>query len=45
MGHVNLLLGSRYQAFNGDFASRVSTGGYATDPAYRNKLTQIYNEI
>ena len=45
IGHVNLLLGSRYQAFNGDFASRVSAGGYATDPAYRNKLTQIYNDI
>ena len=45
IGHVNLLLGSRYQAFNGDFASRVSAGGYATVPGYRNKLTQIYNDI
>lgn len=45
LGHVNLLLGSRYQAFNGDFASRVVSGGYATDPSYKSKLTSIYNDI
>ena len=43
--HVNLLLGSRYQAFNGDFANRVASGGYASDLSYKNKLTRIYNEI
>ena len=43
---INLLSGQRYQAFTGDpsqFYSRVKDGGYATDPNYVAKLTNIYN--
>ena len=43
---INLLSGQRYQAFTGDpsqFYSRVKAGGYATDPNYVAKLTNIYN--
>ena len=43
---INLLSGKRYQAFTGDpsqFYSRVKEGGYATDPNYAAKLTNIYN--
>ena len=43
---ISLLSGKRYQAFTGDpsqFYSRVKAGGYATDPNYVAKLTNIYN--
>ena len=43
---ISLLSGKRYQAFTGDpsqFYSRVKVGGYATDPNYVEKLTNIYN--
>ena len=43
---IDLLSGKRYQAFTGDpskFYSRVKAGGYATDPNYVAKLTNIYN--
>ena len=43
---INLLSGQRYQAFTGDpsqFYSRVKDGGYATDPNYVAKLTNMYN--
>ena len=43
---ISLLSGKRYQAFTGDpsqFYSRVKDGGYATDPNYVAKLTNIYN--
>ena len=43
---ISLLSGKRYQAFTGDpsqFYSRVKDGGYATDPNYVEKLTNIYN--
>ena len=38
---VNLLNGKRYKAFDGeleDFSRRVSSGGYATDPRYKEIL-------
>ena len=40
------LNGKRYQAFIGDpsqFYHRVKAGGYATDPDYVAKLTNMYN--
>ena len=43
---IDLLSGKRYQAFTGDpskFYSRVKAGGYATDPDYVAKLTNVYN--
>ena len=43
---ISLLSGKRYQAFTGDpsqFYSRVKDGGYATDPNYVAKLTNMYN--
>ena len=43
---ISLLSGQRYQAFTGDpsqFYSRVKAGGYATDPNYVAKLTNMYN--
>ena len=43
---ISLLSGKRYQAFTGDpsqFYSRVKNGGYATDPDYVAKLTNMYN--
>lgn len=43
---IDLLSGKRYQAFTGDpsqFYHRVKVGGYATDPDYVAKLTNIYN--
>ena len=43
---ISLLSGKRYQAFTGDpsqFYSRVKAGGYATDPNYVAKLTNMYN--
>ena len=43
---IDLLSGRRYRAFTGDpsqFYSRIKAGGYATDPNYVAKLTNIYN--
>ena len=43
---IDLLNGKRYQAFTGDpsqFYHRVKAGGYATDPDYVAKLTNMYN--
>ena len=43
---IDLLNGKRYQAFIGDpsqFYHRVKAGGYATDPDYVAKLTNMYN--
>ena len=43
---INLLSGKRYQAFTGDptqFYHRIKAGGYATDPNYVAKLTNMYN--
>ena len=43
---INLLDGKRYQAFTGDpsqFYHRIKAGGYATDPNYVAKLTNMYN--
>ena len=43
---IDLLNGKRYQAFIGDpsqFYHRVKAGGYATDPNYVAKLTNMYN--
>ena len=43
---IDLLNGKRYQAFTGDptqFYHRIKAGGYATDPNYVAKLTNIYN--
>lgn len=43
---ISLLSGKRYQAFIGDptqFYHRIKAGGYATDPNYVAKLTNIYN--
>ena len=43
---ISLLSGKRYQAFTGDptqFYYRIKAGGYATDPNYVAKLTNIYN--
>ena len=45
---ISLLSGKRYQAFTGDpsqFYSRVKAGGYATDPNYVAKLTNMYNSL
>ena len=43
---ISLLGGKRYQAFTGDpsqFYHRIKAGGYATDPNYVAKLTNVYN--
>ena len=43
---ISLLSGKRYQAFTGDpaqFYYRIKAGGYATDPNYVAKLTNMYN--
>lgn len=43
---IDLLSGKKYQAFTGDpsqFYHRVKAGGYATDPDYVAKLTNMYN--
>lgn len=45
---VSLLSGDRYKAFIGDitkFYDRVAAGGYATDPNYVSKLTNMYNSF
>ena len=42
---VNLLKGDRYRAFTGPierFYERVKAGGYATDPNYVSKLTEVH---
>lgn len=43
--HVSLLNNKRYNAFTGDFIDRVVEGGYATDPKYRQALSNVYNQI
>lgn len=43
--HVSLLNDKRYNAFTGDFIDRVVKGGYATDPKYRQALSNVYNQI
>ena len=43
---ISLLGGKRYQAFTGDpsqFYHRIKARGYATDPNYVAKLTNVYN--
>lgn len=43
---ISLLSGKRYQAFTGDptqFYHRIKAGGYAADPNYVAKLTNMYN--
>lgn len=45
---IDLLNGKRYRAFTGDpnqFYNRVKAGGYATDPNYVTKLTNVYKGI
>lgn len=45
---VNLLNGKRYKAFDGsleDFSRRVSAGGYATDPRYKEVLDRVIRSI
>lgn len=45
---VNLLNGKRYKAFDGgleDFSRRVSVGGYATDPKYKDVLDRIIRSV
>ena len=45
---VNLLNGSRYRAFDGgleDFSRRVSAGGYATDPRYKEVLDRVIRSV
>ena len=45
---VNLLNGKRYKAFSGsvsDFSTRVSKGGYATDPRYKDVLDKVIKSV
>lgn len=45
---VNLLNGKRYKAFDGgleDFSRRVSAGGYATDPKYKEVLDRVIRSV
>ena len=45
---VNLLNSKRYKAFDGgleDFSRRVSAGGYATDPRYKNVLDKVIKSV
>ena len=45
---VNLLDGNRYRAFDGgldDFSRRVSVGGYATDPRYKDALDRVIRSV
>lgn len=45
---VNLLDGKRYKAFDGgleDFSRRVSIGGYATDPRYKEALDRVIRSV
>lgn len=45
---INLLNGKRYKAFDGgleDFSRRVSAGGYATDPRYKEVLDRVIRSI
>lgn len=45
---VNLLNGKRYKAFDGgleDFSRRVSVGGYATDPKYKDVLDKVIRSV
>lgn len=45
---VNLLNNNRYRAFDGDvsdFSRRVASGGYATDPRYREILDKVIKSV
>ena len=45
---VNLLNSKRYKAFDGeleDFSRRVSSGGYATDPRYKEILDKVIKSV
>ena len=45
---VNLLNNNRYRAFDGDvsdFSRRVASGGYATDPRYREILDKVIRNV
>lgn len=45
---VNLLNSKRYKAFDGgleDFSRRVSAGGYATDPRYKEVLDKVIRNV
>lgn len=45
---VNLLNSKRYKAFDGgleDFSRRVSAGGYATDPKYKDVLDKVIRSV
>lgn len=45
---VDLLNNKRYRAFSGDvseFSSRVSHGGYATDPRYKEVLEKVIKSV
>lgn len=45
---VNLLNSKRYKAFDGgleDFSRRVSVGGYATDPKYKEVLDKVIRNV
>ena len=45
---VNLLNNNRYRAFDGDvsdFSRRVDSGGYATDPRYREILDKVIKSV
>ena len=45
---VDLLNGKRYKAFDGgleDFSRRVSSGGYATDPRYKEILDKVIKSV
>lgn len=45
---VNLLDGKKYKAFDGgleDFSRRISAGGYATDPRYKEVLNRVIKSV
>lgn len=45
---INLLNSKRYKAFDGgleDFSRRVSAGGYATDPKYKDVLDKVIRSV
>lgn len=45
---VNLLNSKRYKAFDGgleDFSRRVASGGYATDPRYKEVLDRVISSV
>lgn len=45
---VNLLDSKKYKAFDGgleDFSRRISAGGYATDPMYKEVLDRVIRSV